>query len=71
MNDDESLAKQRFLMLSLVRLSSTALAVVGLLIVAGKIDIPRPAGAAFAIFGLLELLLLPPFLARKWKSPGP
>lgn len=68
--NDESLAKQRFLMLSLVRLSSTALTVVGLLIVAGKIDIPRPAGAAFAIFGLLELLLLPPFLARKWKSPG-
>ena len=71
MNDDESLAKQRFLMLNLVRLSATALTVVGLLIVAGKIAIPKPAGVAFAIFGLLELLLLPPFLARKWKSPGP
>lgn len=70
MNDDESLARQRFVMLNLVRLSATALTVVGLLIVAGKIDVPKPAGVAFAVFGLLELLLLPPFLARKWKSPG-
>ena len=70
MNDDESLAMQRFVMLNLVRLSATALTVVGLLIVAGKIDVPKPAGIAFAVFGLLELLLLPPFLARKWKSPG-
>lgn len=70
MNDDESLAMQRFVMLNLVRLSATALTVAGLLIVAGKIDVPKPAGVAFAVFGLLELLLLPPFLARKWKSPG-
>ena len=70
MNDDESLAMQRFVMLNLVRLSATALTVVRLLIVAGKIDVPKPAGVAFAVFGLLELLLLPPFLARKWKSPG-
>ena len=70
MNDDDSLAMQRFVMLNLVRLSATALTVVGLLIVAGKIDVPKPAGIAFAVFGLLELLLLPPFLARKWKSPG-
>ena len=71
MNDDEGMVMQRFVMLNLVRLSATALTVVGLLIIAGKIDVPKPAGAAFAIFGLLELLLLPPFLARKWKSPPP
>ena len=71
MNDDEGMVMQRFVMLNLVRLSATALTVVGLLIVAGKIDVPKPAGVAFAVFGLLELLLLPPFLARKWKSPPP
>ena len=70
MNDDESIAKQRFLMLSLIRLASTALLVVGLLILAGKLNMPKPAGAAFAIFGLLELVLLPRFLASKWKTPG-
>ena len=71
MNDNDSIAMQRFVMLNLVRLSATALTVVGLLIVAGKIAVPKPAGIAFAVFGLLELLLLPPFLARKWKSQGP
>lgn len=69
MNDDESMVMQRFVMLNLVRLSATALTVVGLLIVAGKIAVPKPAGIAFTVFGLLELFLLPPFLARKWKSP--
>lgn len=70
MNDNESIARRRFFFLSLIRLLSTALIVVGLLILAGKLEIPRPAGAAFAIFGLLELVFLPRFLASKWKTPG-
>ena len=70
MNDNESVAKQRFFFLSLIRLLSTALIVVGLLILAGKMDIPKPAGAVFTIFGLLELIFLPRFLVSKWKTPG-
>ena len=66
---DESQAKQRFFMLGLIRLLSAVLTGVGLAIVAGKIDAPRPAGVFFAVFGLLEFVLLPLFLARKWKSP--
>ena len=66
-NDD--LAKQRFFLLFAIRLLSIAIIVVGLLSLTGKIAMPRPAGAAFAVFGLLEFLFLPLFLARKWKSP--
>lgn len=66
----EADAKTRFFVLSAVRLASLALIAVGMAIIAGKIDVPKPAGIAFAIFGLLELLLLPPFLARKWKTPA-
>ena len=68
MNNDD-MAKQRFFLLSAIRLLSVAIIVVGLLSLTGKIDMPRPAGAAFAVFGLLEFLLLPLFLARKWKTP--
>ena len=68
MNNDD-LAKQRFFLLSAIRLLSVAIIVVGLLALAGKIAMPRPAGAAFAVFGLLEFLFLPLFLARKWKTP--
>lgn len=67
-NSDD--AKTRFFVLSAVRLASVALIVAGMLIVSGKLAVPRPAGFAFLIFGLLELLLLPPFLARKWRTPG-
>lgn len=67
-NDD--LARQRFFVLNAIRLMSTAMLIVGLLILAGKIAMPRVAGGVFAALGLLELVLLPLFLARKWKSPG-
>lgn len=69
MNEDD--AKLRFFILGAVRLASVALMAVGLAIIAGKLGLPREVGIAFAVFGLLELLLLPPFLARKWKSPRP
>ena len=68
MNNDD-LAKQRFFMLSAIRLVSIAMIVVGLLALSGKIAMPRPAGAALAVFGLLEFLFLPLFLARQWKTP--
>ena len=59
-----------FFILTAIRLLSMALILVGLLIVAGKLPIPKPAGYVFTGFGLLELLLLPPFLTRKWKTPS-
>jgi hypothetical protein len=59
MNNDD-MAKQRFFLLSAIRLLSIAIIVVAM---------PRPAGAAFAVFGLLEFVFLPLFLARKWKTP--
>ena len=67
---EESDAKTRFFILTAIRLLSMALILVGLLIVAGKLPIPKPAGYVFTGFGLLELLLLPPFLTRKWKTPS-
>ena len=45
MNNDD-MAKQRFFLLSAIRLLSIAIIVVGLLALSGKIAMPRPAGAA-------------------------
>lgn len=67
-NDD--LAKQRFFVLSAVRAVSCAMLITGLLILAGKIAMPRAAGGVLAVLGLLEFVLLPPFLGRKWKTPS-
>lgn len=66
---NEELAKKRFIIIQMVRLTGVALAMLGLLVIGGKIDLPREAGIAFFIVGLLEAMLLPTLLIRNWKSP--
>ena len=70
MNDPDQ-AKARFLILGLIRLLSAVMAGVGLAILAGKIAAPRPAGVFLAVFGVIEFVFLPLYLARAWKSPWP
>ena len=71
MNDNEALAKKRFLAISLVRLSGGVFLTLGLFILGGKFDLPPAAGWAFTVIGLIDLLVAPVFLARKWKTPRP
>ncbi len=71
MNADEILARRRFTILSLVRLSGAAFLTVGLLSVAGKIVVPQVAGFVLVAAGLANFLFVPRWLARKWKSPRP
>ncbi|MEQ1494136.1 MAG: hypothetical protein ABL912_00055 [Novosphingobium sp.] len=71
MNANEIKARQRFLILSLIRLSGAAFLTLGMLVVAGKVALPQAAGFAFVTIGLVDFLVLPVFLARKWKSPAP
>lgn len=67
MNEDQ--ARQRFLVLNLVRLSGAVLAAVGLTVIAGKLDLPIASGYILFAVGLFEALFMPAILARKWKSP--
>lgn len=67
--DNEALAKQRFMMLNLVRLMGLAMVLVGIAIAQGVIDLPMPFGIILAIAGLLEFFLMPNILAKNWKSP--
>jgi hypothetical protein len=71
MNDDEALAKRRFLIISLVRLSGGVFLTLGLFILGGKFAMPKAAGWAFTLIGMLDLLVAPVFLSRKWRSPRP
>lgn len=71
MNPDEILARRRFTILSLVRLSGAAFLTVGLLSVADKLTVPREAGFVLVAVGLANFLFVPRWLARKWKSPQP
>jgi hypothetical protein len=69
MNDDQ--AKQGFVVLQVMRLGGIALAVLGLAILAGKIHGPLVLGRGLVVLGVIESLLLPALLARKWKRRGP
>jgi hypothetical protein len=68
---DEALAKKRFLAISMIRLSGAVFLTMGLFILGGKMDLPQVAGWIFTVIGITDLLVVPPFLARKWKTPRP
>jgi len=66
MSDDP--AKLGFMILQFMRMSGVAFAVIGAAIMAGKIHAPPLFGLGLAVFGVVESLVLPALLARKWKS---
>ena len=66
MNDDP--AKLGFMVLQFMRFSGVAFAVFGAAIMAGKVHLPPQIGLGLAAFGVIESLVLPALLVRKWKS---
>lgn len=63
-------AKARFMVLQVMRLSGAVLAIFGLSIMAGKVNLPRLAGAALFLVGLFDLLVFPLILTKRWKTPN-
>ena len=62
-------AKSRFITLQALRWAGLACVVVGLMVLRGKIAWPEIAGYLLVLNGLFDALILPPLLARRWKSP--
>lgn len=69
MNDDP--AKSRFLIVQAARWSGLAMVLVGLAITNKVIDMPEMVGYVLVVIGLLDSLIVPSILARRWKSPPP
>lgn len=67
MNKDPAMG--RFFIIQAVRLAGVALAVYGLIALAGKGDIPPPAGLMATLIGMLVAYFGPLALAKRWKSP--
>ena len=67
--DNDDVARNRWMVLQAVRLAGAAMALIGLLIVAGRIGAPEPVGYVLVIVGLLEFFFVPTLLARGWRSP--
>lgn len=62
-------ARDRFIMLQLMRLGGVLLVVGGILILAGRVPGPRAIGYGLVVFGAFEFFAMPALLARRWKSP--
>ncbi len=67
---DKDPAKLGFMVLQFMRMSGVAFAVFGAAIMAGKVLLPPQIGLGLVVFGVIESLVLPTLLARKWKSRG-
>ena len=70
MTDPDAQARNRFIVIQLVRISGVAMVLLGLMVMTGRIDWPREAGFVLAAAGLFEALLAPLLLSRKWKTPS-
>ena len=69
MDEAEELARKRFMILQLVRLGGVAMAMLGAVIISGRlIDMPA-LGYALLVLGALEFFLLPNMVAKNWRSP--
>jgi hypothetical protein len=67
---DETRAQYRFLVLNLVRISGAILLVLGLAVIAREaFGLPKAAGYVLFVVGMIDFIVVPVFLAKRWKSP--
>jgi hypothetical protein len=65
----EMQAQYRFLVINLCRITGAVLLVVGLAVIAREaFGIPKAAGYLLFAVGMLNFLLVPVFLSKRWKS---
>ena len=65
----EAQAQYRFLVINLCRITSAIMLVVGLAVIAREaFGLPKSAGYLLFLVGILDFLLVPVFLAKRWKS---
>jgi len=66
----DAIARNRYFVITLARISGAALALLGMVITAGRFEgVPPVAGYALLLIGLVDILLVPRMLARRWRTP--
>ncbi len=69
--DDDTKAQYRFLMINLVRVTGAVMLVIGLAVIArGTFGLPKSVGYVLFLVGFIDFLVVPVFLAKRWKSPS-
>lgn len=67
--EDETKAQYRFLVINICRITGAVMLVVGLAVIArGVFGLPKAAGYLLFLVGMVDFLLVPVFLSKRWKS---
>lgn len=70
MNDADTLARNRYLALSLLRVAGALLIMAGMVVASGRFQtLPPVAGVVMILVGALDFALVPLWLARRWRTP--
>lgn len=65
----DAAARNRWLVINLLRLVGVAMVILGILIVRGRIGQPDAVGFVLLALGLADIFFVPTLLARKWRTP--
>ncbi len=67
--EEETKAQYRFLVINICRITGAIMLVVGLAIIArGAFGLPKAAGYVLFLVGMVDFLMVPVFLSKRWKS---
>lgn len=67
--EDETKAQYRFLVINICRITGAVMLVIGLAVIArGVFGLPKAAGYLLFLVGMVDFLLAPVFLSKRWKS---
>jgi hypothetical protein len=64
-------ARARLIAIHAMRWSGVALVIFGLLVLYRPLPFPREVAQVLVIVGLIDALIMPTVLARRWRSPPP
>lgn len=70
MNEGERTARNRFLVLGIIRFGGMALVLFGLAIHYGRVAMPEAAAWFCVIMGFVEFFFLPMLLKAHWRNSG-
>lgn len=68
---DEQQARSRHMLISLTRLSGAVLVILGMIALAGRIELDETLAWALIIAGAAGFFFVPLFLYRRWRTPKP
>lgn len=67
--EEETKAQYRFLVINICRITGAIMLVVGLAVIArGAFGLPKAAGYVLFLVGMVDFLMAPVFLSKRWKS---